>query len=307
MLLSAAAMNTTLKYTPMVAFGSTDNSFTTTNPKIGAFINGEVTESYTADDTSGMLLNFGVTNTGQTTPTLAPTMQLTTTSLRPASSDGLALGASTRMWSDLFLASGGVINFDNGNATLTHSTGKITSNVDIAVPDEAYGSGWNASTEVPTKNAVYDKLESMQMVYTLASDASTAADTNYIDLSGMVFNYEANSTYTIDFYGAIESAANTTGYAFAFNLSSAVTTVWLQTVHNNNASGGMLGSSSTGDDTNSSVPTSVNGSGTVNPVMGRGLLITTSNTGTAQLRYRSEVSAVTTCKAGTTIVVRKIA
>jgi hypothetical protein len=32
---------------------------------------------------------------------------------------------------------------------------------DISVPDEAYGSGWNGSLEVPTKNAVYDKIESM--------------------------------------------------------------------------------------------------------------------------------------------------
>lgn len=29
----------------------------------------------------------------------------------------------------------------------------------ITVPDDAYASGWNGSTEVPTKNAVYDKIE----------------------------------------------------------------------------------------------------------------------------------------------------
>lgn len=34
---------------------------------------------------------------------------------------------------------------------------------DVEVPDEAYGSGWNASVEVPTKNAVYDKIESMNI------------------------------------------------------------------------------------------------------------------------------------------------
>ncbi len=32
---------------------------------------------------------------------------------------------------------------------------------DITVPDEAYGVGWNGSLEVPTKNAVYDKIESI--------------------------------------------------------------------------------------------------------------------------------------------------
>lgn len=30
---------------------------------------------------------------------------------------------------------------------------------DQSVPDEAYGSGWNGSVEVPTKNAVYDQVE----------------------------------------------------------------------------------------------------------------------------------------------------
>lgn len=32
---------------------------------------------------------------------------------------------------------------------------------DISVPDEAYGVGWNGSLEVPTKNAIYDKIETM--------------------------------------------------------------------------------------------------------------------------------------------------
>lgn len=32
---------------------------------------------------------------------------------------------------------------------------------DQSVPDEAYGVGWNGSVEVPTKNALYDKIESL--------------------------------------------------------------------------------------------------------------------------------------------------
>ena len=42
-------------------------------------------------------------------------------------------------------------------ATLESSAQTFSS--DISVPDEAYGVAWNASLEVPTKNAVYDKLE----------------------------------------------------------------------------------------------------------------------------------------------------
>lgn len=37
----------------------------------------------------------------------------------------------------------------------------VKSDGNITVPDEAYGAGWNGSTEVPTKNAVYDKIETL--------------------------------------------------------------------------------------------------------------------------------------------------
>lgn len=47
--------------------------------------------------------------------------------LVPTSNDGAALGTTALMFSDLFLASGGVLNFNNGDTTLTHSAGKITS------------------------------------------------------------------------------------------------------------------------------------------------------------------------------------
>lgn len=45
--------------------------------------------------------------------------------ISPASSDGAALGSTTLMWSDLFLASGGVINFNNGDVTITHSSNTL--------------------------------------------------------------------------------------------------------------------------------------------------------------------------------------
>ena len=48
------------------------------------------------------------------------------TTLLPASNDGAGLGNGTYSFSDLFLASGGVINWANGNMTLTHSTGALT-------------------------------------------------------------------------------------------------------------------------------------------------------------------------------------
>lgn len=44
----------------------------------------------------------------------------------PHSNDLVALGTTALMWSDLFLASGAVVNFNNGDVTLTHGTDLLT-------------------------------------------------------------------------------------------------------------------------------------------------------------------------------------
>jgi len=51
----------------------------------------------------------------------------------PTTTDGGSLGTTTLNWSDLFLDSGGVINFDSGDVTLTHAAGKLTFGGDGAV------------------------------------------------------------------------------------------------------------------------------------------------------------------------------
>jgi hypothetical protein len=43
----------------------------------------------------------------------------------PAADDGSALGTTALKWSDLFLASGAVVNFNNGNVTVTHSANTL--------------------------------------------------------------------------------------------------------------------------------------------------------------------------------------
>lgn len=48
------------------------------------------------------------------------------TAMRPTLNDGIALGNTSFQYSDLFLASGAVINFNNGNMTITHSAGLLT-------------------------------------------------------------------------------------------------------------------------------------------------------------------------------------
>mgnify|MGYP003110350577 FL=1 len=51
---------------------------------------------------------------------------MTATAFAPSTSDGQALGTSSLMFSDLFLASGSVLNFNNGDVTLTHASNLLT-------------------------------------------------------------------------------------------------------------------------------------------------------------------------------------
>lgn len=47
-----------------------------------------------------------------------------TGNITPTPNDGAALGTGLLSWSDLFLASGAVLNFNNGNVVITHATGE---------------------------------------------------------------------------------------------------------------------------------------------------------------------------------------
>ncbi len=54
------------------------------------------------------------------------------------------------------------LSYVDGTPLLTINLGNAnTWTADQSVPDEAYGVGWNGSMEVPTKNAVYDKIEAV--------------------------------------------------------------------------------------------------------------------------------------------------
>ena len=60
-------------------------------------------------------------------------MQLTNGALVPTTTDDISLGTSSLNFSDLFLDSGAVVNFDSGDVTLTHAAGKLTFGGDGAV------------------------------------------------------------------------------------------------------------------------------------------------------------------------------
>lgn len=73
-------------------------------------------EALTVDAAGSGTITFGATSTGAIRFSRAAV---------PTASDGAALGTTALMWSDLFLASGAVVNFNNGDVTVTHSTNTL--------------------------------------------------------------------------------------------------------------------------------------------------------------------------------------
>ena len=74
-------------------------------------------------------INLGNANTWTALQTInhATTTNLTVgTYFAPATDDGAPLGSSAMKWSDLFLASGSVINWNSGDLTLTHAANLLT-------------------------------------------------------------------------------------------------------------------------------------------------------------------------------------
>lgn len=143
-------------------------------------------------------------------------------------------------------------------------------------------------------------------VATLGNDQATGANTTPVTLSGLSFSYAANSKYRIWFMGNVSPAAATTGCGFQFDLSDATgVTVSVIFFHQLANTGTISGGHSIADDASVGVSSGLPGTSNY-PVSGHGLLISTTNSGTAQLRFRSETTAVITAKAGFTLVVEKL-
>lgn len=144
-------------------------------------------------------------------------------------------------------------------------------------------------------------------VTTLANNQATAANTTPVILTGMSFSYAINSIYIIRVLGSISSAAATTGAGFQLDVSSVVTQIAMNFFHQLANTGTITGGSSIADNASAGVSSGLPALNTAIPVSVQGILRTGANTGTAQLMYRSETTAVTTALAGLTMIVEKIA
>ena len=192
-------------------------------------------------------------------------LRLTPTAIHPFANDGQGLGIAGKGFSDLFLASGAVINFDSSNVILTHSANTLTLGVDGNGSDfKLFGDTagryltWDASA-----NSFVGAGASMDLsnnggftgdltgdvtgnadTATLAADATTLATPRAIN--GVDFDGSAAITVTaaagtlsgatlkstvvtssLTSVGALNSGSITSGFGTIDNGASAITTTGL--------------------------------------------------------------------------------
>lgn len=137
-----------------IGTGTYTSSGTTLTRTVTASSNANATVDFTAAP-SVALTSFGadissaVEITGGTVTGLT-NLTLASGAATPATNNAAALGTTSLMWADLFLAAGGVINFDNGDVTITEGTNTLT----FAGASSGYSFDANvATTGTFTKNS----------------------------------------------------------------------------------------------------------------------------------------------------------
>lgn len=98
--------------------------------------------------------------------------------LYPSTSDGAALGDSTHHFSDLFLATGGLISFNNGNVLLTHSDGVLTLGTGNLIITTAGTAAGSVATISGTQTLTNKTITSAVI------DGATASGSTAINLGG---------------------------------------------------------------------------------------------------------------------------
>lgn len=144
---------------------------------------------YATSDNTPVALTIGtnsvVGRVGGNITTLAVDSDLSSVS---ASDDTVPSAKATKTALDLKANDADVVH-DTGNETIA---GVKTFSSDPIIPDEAYGSGWNGVLEPPTKNAVYDKIETMAsgilVLLTASDNLKYSADTERTQSSTITYS-----------------------------------------------------------------------------------------------------------------------
>lgn len=134
----------------------------------------------------------------------------------------------------------------------------------------------------------------------LTNATATPANTD------LLFEFKPGYVYMVDLYLLCTSGLATTGLAFAFDTSVAVTNVALTFWHTLANTGTLTGGQSRGDGAFTGLSSGVDLAGGVTMVAGKGLLVASTTAGTARLQFRPEVAATSTLKAGSAMRVDQV-
>ena len=156
----------------------------------------------------------------------AKEVELAENNLSPGTSDGTALGTTSLMWSDLFLADGGVINLNNGDVLLTHSSNTLTltgGGLVVGVDDTGHDvkffgatSGkymeWDESADQLDVTGSFDVTGNSSMVGTLTVGVDdTGHDVKFFGASAGAYMEWDESADQLRIMGASADATTSTG------------------------------------------------------------------------------------------------
>lgn len=119
---SVTQWNTALNHATLLNLAWTSSGHTGTATRLFGTSGAGAAAEYTITGTGTVIA--AQTAAALTSPVL--TTPTVTTSILPTNDDGAPLGSTSKQWSDLFLATGGVINWGGGEVTITAGTDTIT-------------------------------------------------------------------------------------------------------------------------------------------------------------------------------------
>jgi len=151
-------------------------------------------------------------------------VELVENALSPVTSDGVALGTTSLMWSDLFLASGSVINFNNGDVTLTHSGNTLTVAGGTLAAAAITGTTIDASTDFTIgdtviTNGVITDSSGLSIAAAVDLGANTLTSTGSMQIRTIDYS-DGDLAITIADGGGITAAAGITSTAAANTLGA---------------------------------------------------------------------------------------